>query len=178
MNGEHVGQVAIVIFGPNVLVVLGIDQLHVDAHTIANASHAAFQNCGDAERFSNFTNVWGLSAICHDRRARDDLQIANLRQIGEHIVLNAIGEVGVLFIVAQILERQDGDRLVDLSSGRNAGEEEKSRNRRGHHAGCDKHDYVSTAVRSWRSYARRRSDAFRGYIESPRKNERDWKTDE
>ena len=115
MNREHIGQVAIVIFRPQVLVIRGIDQLHVHAHTIANTANAAFQNGSDAERFSYFTNVGRFSPIRHDGGARDNFQVANLRQIREHVVLNPVGEVGVFFLGAEIFKWQHRNRLVDLA---------------------------------------------------------------
>src|SRR2546421_10084403 len=43
LNSENVGQIAVVIFRPNVLVIVSIDQLHVHADPIADAANAAFQ---------------------------------------------------------------------------------------------------------------------------------------
>src|SRR5438874_11534609 len=57
LNGEYVGQIAVVIFRPNVLVVVGIDQLDVDAYPIADAANAAFQQSRHAESFTNFAGV-------------------------------------------------------------------------------------------------------------------------
>ena len=49
--------------------------------------------------------------VLQNRRAADDFQIRDLRQIGEDFVLHAIGEVFVGLVVAQVLEGQDGHRL-------------------------------------------------------------------
>src|SRR5438105_12353276 len=46
------------------------------------------------------------AAICHHARAANDLEIGNLGQLGQNVVLDAIGKNGVLFIVTQIFERQ------------------------------------------------------------------------
>ena len=43
--------------------------------------------------------------------ARDDFQIGDLRQAGQNFVLDAIGEVGVVFFAAQVFKRQHGDGL-------------------------------------------------------------------
>src|SRR5438067_8220078 len=43
LNGEYVGQIAVIIFRPNVLVVVGIDQLDVDTYPIADEAKDAFQ---------------------------------------------------------------------------------------------------------------------------------------
>src|SRR5947208_16192706 len=57
LNGEYVGQIAVVIFRPNVLVVVGIDQLDVDTYPIADAANAAFQQSRHAESLTNFAGV-------------------------------------------------------------------------------------------------------------------------
>ncbi len=57
LDGKDVGQIAVVIFRPNVLVVVGIDQLHVNPNAIADAANAAFQKRGHPERFANFAGV-------------------------------------------------------------------------------------------------------------------------
>ena len=42
LNSEDVGQIAIIIFRPNMFVVVGVDQLHIHPHAIADAANAAF----------------------------------------------------------------------------------------------------------------------------------------
>jgi hypothetical protein len=43
LDGEYVRQIAIVIFRPNVLVIIGVDQLDVDPDAIADSPYAAFE---------------------------------------------------------------------------------------------------------------------------------------
>ncbi len=125
LDGEDVGQIAVVIFGPNVLVVVGIDQLHVHAHPIADAANAAFQKRGHAKRFANVAGVsHGAAAIRHDRRPRNHFQIADFREVCQNVVLDAVSEIGVFLFIAQIFERQHRDRLVDLAGGSARQEEE------------------------------------------------------
>src|SRR5438477_6566246 len=57
LNGKDVGQIAIIILRPDMLVVVGIDQLHVHAYPIADAANAAFQQSRHAESFTNFAGV-------------------------------------------------------------------------------------------------------------------------
>src|SRR6059058_4421792 len=57
LDGKDVGQIAIIILRPNVLVVVGIDQLDVDAYPVADAANAAFQKCGNAERPADLAGV-------------------------------------------------------------------------------------------------------------------------
>ncbi len=73
LNGEDIGELPVVIFRPQMLVGVGIDQLHVHAHAIADASHTAFQDRADPECFSDLARADGFAAILHDRRAGDHL---------------------------------------------------------------------------------------------------------
>ena len=58
-----------------------------------------------------------LPAILHDGSSRYHFQIADLRQIRQHVVLNAIGKVSIGFVVAEIFKGQDRDRFLDLPRG-------------------------------------------------------------
>ena len=57
LNCEYVCQFTIVILSPDVLIVLCVDQLHIDADTIANAADTTFKNSTYTQRFSNLTKV-------------------------------------------------------------------------------------------------------------------------
>src|SRR5262249_16917728 len=99
-----------------VLVIVGVDQLYTDSHTIADSADASFKKGRHAEHLSDFAGVThAVAAIGHDRHARDDFQITNLREIRQDIVLYTVGEIGVLLFIAQILKRQDGDGFVDFA---------------------------------------------------------------
>ena len=50
-----------------------------------------------------------LAAILHHAGAADDLEIGNLRQLGQNVVLDTVGKGGVLFVVAQVFKRQHRD---------------------------------------------------------------------
>ena len=101
------------------LVVIRVDQLHVDSDAIAHPTHTAFQQRANAQRFAYFAGVARrVAPIRHDGHARDNFQITDLGKIRQDIVLHAVGEIGVLFFVAQVLKGQDGNRLVDLARRR------------------------------------------------------------
>ena len=114
LDCKNVGDIAIVVVRPKMLVGIRINQLHVHSHLVSRATHAALENIGNAEGFADFADVRGLSPILHHRRARNHFQIADLRQVGKDVVLDAVGEIGVLSFVAQIFERQHCNRLVHL----------------------------------------------------------------
>ena len=47
-------------------------------------------------------------------------------KIRQEVVLDAVREIRILLVVAQVFERQDGDRFIDLV-GRGARQEEETR---------------------------------------------------
>ena len=70
LNGKDIGQIAVVIFRPNVLVVSRVNQLHIHSHPIADPTYTPFQKRGNAQRLANFTSVANaIVTIGHDRHA-------------------------------------------------------------------------------------------------------------
>ena len=58
---------------------------------------------------ADLTQVLGRALVFLGRRARDDLERGNLGEPGKDFVLDAVGKISIRFIVAKVLERQDGD---------------------------------------------------------------------
>ena len=109
LDRENVGHIAIVIVGPDVLIGVGIDQLHVHAHPVSRSADASLKNIGNTKRLADFAKVRRPASVLHHRCARNHPEIAYLRQVGKHVVLHAVGEIGVFFFIAQIFKWQDGD---------------------------------------------------------------------
>ena len=65
LDRENVGHIAVVIVGPDVLIGVGIDQLHVDAHLVSRAAHASLENIGNTERLADFTKVRRPASVLH-----------------------------------------------------------------------------------------------------------------
>ena len=57
LNGKDVCQVSVIIFRPEMLVVHGIDQLHVYTHAIADPADTAFQDSSDAQGLADFAGA-------------------------------------------------------------------------------------------------------------------------
>src|SRR5439155_18136014 len=175
LNGKNVGQIAIVIFCPNVLVVARVDQLHVNPDAIATATDATFQKRGYAQRLANFARVtYGIAPIRHDRHTRDDLQVADLGEICQDIILHAVGEVRVLLFIAEALKGQDGNRFLDVAPG-SAREQEKSGNRRNGKSGGKESNNVAAPMHARNLWSGLNS--LRSHVVGPGEDERDWKTD-
>ena len=62
LDGEDVGQFAVVAFRPQVITVLGVNELCGDADASARPAHAAFEDGADAERFGDRRDVLFLAA--------------------------------------------------------------------------------------------------------------------
>ena len=71
--------------------------------------HAAFDDVADAKLAPDLGQLLRLRPIRQRRRARDHLQVTDLRQPRDDLVLHAVGEIGVRLVFAQVFERQDRD---------------------------------------------------------------------
>ena len=79
----------------------GVDQLCVDAKTIPGALDRTFHDVSDTELLADLAHVaFGPGLVLPHAGVADHLQIRDLGEIGQDLVLNAIGEVGVLFVGA------------------------------------------------------------------------------
>ena len=69
---------------------------------------------------------------------------------------------------------------MDLSTlcAATCGQEKKACGRGNNHAGCDQHDYVPTTTGPGRGSVSCGLNTLRRDVERPRKNQRDWKSDE
>src|SRR6266446_996338 len=92
----------------------GIDYLGAYVYASARTLHAAFYHVGHAERLGDVAQVaLSTTFVLHHRCAADDFEVGNPSEVGKNLILYTISEISVLFIVAQVLERQHGDALLD-----------------------------------------------------------------
>src|SRR2546421_10373343 len=87
----------------------GVDQLHVYAHLIAGLLNSSFQHGSDAQLLRDRFQVFRLALVLRGRGVGDDLKVSDRRQLRQDFILNAIGEVSVVLVAAQVLEWQNGD---------------------------------------------------------------------
>jgi hypothetical protein len=86
--------------------VLRVDQLQRQPHAIAAAPNRTFEQVARAELGADRWNRFRGVAIALHRRSRDELHAAALRERGEDLLVQAVREVGVFRVRAQVLERQ------------------------------------------------------------------------
>src|SRR5712692_371015 len=66
----------------------------------------------DAELLTDLAQVaLPASFILHDRSAADHFQVRDLCQVGQNFVLHAVGEIGVLLFIAQVVEWKHSNAL-------------------------------------------------------------------
>src|SRR5262245_54149941 len=92
------------------------DQLGVDAHSLSSFTHAALEDCIDAESPTELLDVNGFALVGEHGIAGSDMKTRYLGQIRNDVLGDTVAEVLLLGIAAHVDEWQDGDR--GLFSGR------------------------------------------------------------
>ena len=72
LHVEEIGERLVEPLGPEMIAVLGVDQLHVDAHAVAAALNAAFQHVADVQLAPDLLQVDRLALVGERRVAGDD----------------------------------------------------------------------------------------------------------
>ena len=112
------GELTVVGLGPEVGIGAGVDQLHVDPHALAGALDAAFEDALHAELLGDVLDgEFGVAELL-DRGARDHLQRADLGELRQDVVVDAVDEEDVVLDAAAIVEGQDGDRGTGVGDWR------------------------------------------------------------
>ena len=90
------------------LVSARVDELAGHAHPVAGAAHAALEHVGDAEFLRDLFDGFRRAAVLHDGGARDDVQFADEGEVGQDILVDAVGKERALLALAQVLEWEHG----------------------------------------------------------------------
>ena len=122
LDCEHVVQIAVILFDPHMGISPRIDQLRIQMKMCAGPADAALQNVRYPQLVTDLAHI-SFAAVLHDTRPADDFQVSDLRQLGQNVVLHAVGKSRVLFLLAEVFKRKDGDpgcyRLPDQFAFRN-----------------------------------------------------------
>src|SRR5439155_22992325 len=79
LNGEHVGQIAIITLCPEMFVGASIDQLRVNADPVTRTLNASLQHIRHAELLADLAQIaWVTGLVEHYRSAADDFQVGDL----------------------------------------------------------------------------------------------------
>ena len=71
---------------------MGFDELHVDAHAVFRALHAAFEYVAHVEFSSDLLEIDRLALVGEGRRAADDEGAGDAREVGDQALGQAIGQ--------------------------------------------------------------------------------------
>ncbi|MCY1231781.1 hypothetical protein D9M72_442410 [compost metagenome] len=87
-----------------------VDHLGVDADAVGGAAHAAFKNIAHTKFLAHLADIRRLALVGKGGIAGDDEEAGNLREIGDDVLGDAVGEITLLRIAGHVVERQHGDR--------------------------------------------------------------------
>ena len=88
----------------------GVDELDIDAHAIAAALHAAFEDIADVQLAPDRLHVDRLAFVGERRVAGDDVSAPNARKICREALCDPVDEMLMAWVAADIGEWQDNDR--------------------------------------------------------------------
>ncbi len=99
---------AVIALGPEVSARCGVDELGVDSHTVIGPTNAALKHVSHAKFFCDLSNLHGLPLVRKCRVASDDEETGDFGEIGNQVLGHPVGKIFLLWVTAQILERQHG----------------------------------------------------------------------
>src|SRR2546425_11349715 len=86
-----------------------VEQLDVYPHFISSLLHAAFEHIGHAEFTGHCLQVFWRAFVFCCRFSRDNLQVADASELRQNFILNAVGEVSIVWVTTQIVEWENRD---------------------------------------------------------------------
>ena len=115
LNREDVSHFAIVPLGPEMVAVGDVDELCGDANPPAGAPHATLEHRGDVELLTDAAEIEVLALEGEGRCPRRHAQAGQLGQGVDDLLGDAIGEILVLGVAADVGEGQHGNGPLELS---------------------------------------------------------------
>ena len=111
LKSEDVAQVALEALSPQMLSLIGVNQLRGDPYPLPRPEYRAFNDRIRAELARNFRNRLPGAFIARGRVARDHPHLGNPAQIGDQFICHSIGEVFLRRVAREIVEGQDCERF-------------------------------------------------------------------
>jgi len=90
---------------------LGVNQLNIDPHLIGRFLHATLKNVRHPKLLRDLAEIPGFALIAQRGTARNHFQIRDASQPCQDLLLNAVREIRVIWIRAQIFEWHNGYSL-------------------------------------------------------------------
>src|SRR5262249_2226934 len=118
LHRKDIVKVAVVTLGPYVIACLRFDQLRGNAQSFAGTSDTSFDDVLDAQFAPDAPDIDCLVSELERRVSRNHEQRTEPRQLRDDVFGDAVAEVLLLWIAAQVGEGQDSNRwLVVRRSG-------------------------------------------------------------
>ena len=131
-----------------------VNQLSIDADAIAGSARCPFQHMGDAECPPDFPQIARSAFELLHGGTANHFQVRYLGQARENVVVHSGREIFVLFVVAQIFERKNGNAFLRNIPHPSA------------------HDVRRQNLVAFVGAP----DSLWGNVEHPRQDQRDWKS--
>ena len=109
LHVEDRAHLAVVALRPKMSAGGRLDELRIDSHSLSHPAYASVENEAHIKSLGCLANVERLVFVNESRVAGDDQEIGVFRQPGDQIVGHAIGEVVLVAVAAQVVERQHRD---------------------------------------------------------------------
>ena len=111
LHGERVGNFAVVLLAPKLLVVAHVNQSGANGQVVAALQNSARQDRTHAQILARRKRLDLFCLVTSDRRAGDHSQIRKLREAVDDAFGQTIGKILGFGIVILVSKRQDGDRV-------------------------------------------------------------------
>ncbi len=96
---------------------LRVNQLNIDPHLIGRFLHATLNNIRYAKLLGDLAQIPRFALVVLRGSARNYFQVCDASQPGQDLLLDAVREIGVIWIGTEIFKRQHCDsacyRLTD-----------------------------------------------------------------
>src|SRR5262245_19916907 len=119
LNGKDILEVTIVVLGPAMRTRGSIDQLRGNSNAVAAAPYAAFQHIAYAQFASYLPHIDRLVLVLEAGVAGDDKQLGEAGQLSDDVVDDAVDQIFLLWMGAQVGERKHG--IEGLSGSASSG---------------------------------------------------------
>jgi len=127
LHGQNVGELAVVLVAPQVVIVAGVDELGADDELIAVLHDASRDHAFYLQVVRHHLRIDVATLVVEDRRTRHHRQIGNLREAIDEALGETVAEVFAVGIIAGIDEGQHCNRRNFLRAAGAAKQEIASR---------------------------------------------------
>ena len=115
LDGEDLGLAAVKTVTPDLMAARRIDELHRDADAIAHAAYAPLDDEANVQFARHAGDVYVGAAVLEGRRPRTDFEQPPAGKLGDDVLADSVAEYLLLYIAAEVAERQHADCHADGS---------------------------------------------------------------